>query len=143
MTSPKRTIQALGEVVLRAKNLDAMQEFYEKTVGLEVWQSYEGQVFFRIGPGYDGHTQILALFEERFAADHSGRAYVGLEAATSTLHHFALTIALADYFVEIDRLRGLGITVETREHSWTHWRSAYFLDPEGNVVEFVCYDAAV
>ena len=28
-------------------------------------------------------------------------------------------------------------------HEWLHVRSLYFPDPEGNLLEFVCYDASV
>jgi catechol 2,3-dioxygenase len=35
------------------------------------------------------------------------------------------------------------LDVETVEHTWEHYRSLYITDPEGNVVEFVCYDASV
>jgi hypothetical protein len=28
-------------------------------------------------------------------------------------------------------------------HPWIGWRSIYIADPEGNVVEFVCYDQGV
>jgi len=27
-------------------------------------------------------------------------------------------------------------------HKWLHVRSLYFPDPEGNLLEFVCYDAS-
>ena len=37
----------------------------------------------------------------------------------------------------------LGLIVETMEHEWTHWRSLYVADPEGNLVELVCYDVSV
>ena len=33
--------------------------------------------------------------------------------------------------------------VETAEHGWVHWRSLYLKDPEGNEVEFVCYNPSV
>jgi catechol 2,3-dioxygenase len=36
-----------------------------------------------------------------------------------------------------------GQRVETAEHTWVHWRSLYVRDPEGNLVEFVCYDQNV
>ena len=35
----------------------------------------------------------------------------------------------------------LGVT--TADHEWTQWRSLYVNDPEGNVVEWVCYDPTV
>ena len=53
-----RPIKALGEVVLRVSDLDAMQEFYEKVVGLELYERYGNAiVFFRIARDYEGHAR--------------------------------------------------------------------------------------
>jgi len=61
----------------------------------------------------------------------------------STLHHIALNISLEDFESEITRLEGLGLKVNATIHEWLHVRSLYFSDPEGNLLEFVCYDASV
>jgi len=144
MSEYTRPIKALGEVVLRVRDLDAMQEFYEKVVGLELLGRYENMiVFFRIAPDYEGHTQSLALFDQSASADHQSRHYTGVDPEKSTLHHIAFTISVSDYEAEKERLRNLGLDVETGEHGWVHYRSLYIADPEGNVVEFVCYDASV
>ena len=144
MSETTTPIKALGEVVLRVRNLDAMQEFYEKVVGLELVARYENtMVFFRIAPDYEGHTQSLALFDQSGEADHQSRHYDGFDPDKSTLHHIAFTISMSDYEAEKQRLRILGLDVETGEHAWVHYRSLYITDPEGNVVEFVCYDASV
>ena len=144
MSEYTRPIKALGEVVLRARDLDIMQDFYEKVVGLELLERYENtMVFFRIGPDYEGHTQSLALFDQSGEADHRSRHYTGVDPEKSTLHHIAFTISLSDYETEKERLRNLGLDVETGAHAWVHYRSLYVTDPEGNVVEFVCYDASV
>ena len=137
-------IKALGEVVLRVSNLDAMQEFYEKVVGLELLARYENiMAFFRIAPDYEGHTQSLGLFDQSDEADHHSRHYDGFDPDKSTLHHIAFTISASDYETEKQRLQNLGLEVETVEHAWQHYRSLYITDPEGNVVEFVCYDTSV
>ena len=144
MSEYARPIKALGEVVLRVSNLDTMQEFYEKVVGLELLERSENTMaFFRIAPDYEGHTQSLALFDQSGEADHRSRHYTGVDPEKSTLHHIAFTISLSDYEAEKERLRNLGLDVETGEHSWVHYRSLYITDPDGNVVEFVCYDASV
>ena len=144
MSETTRPIKALGEVVLRVRNLDTMQEFYEKAVGLELLERYENiMAFFRIAPDYEGHTQTLALFDQSGEADHRSRHYTGVDPEKSPLHHMAFTISLSDYEAEKERLQNLGLDVETVEHTWEHYRSLYIPDPEGNVVEFVCYDASV
>ena len=144
MSEYARPIKALGEVVLRVSNLDTMQEFYEKVVGLELLERSENMMaFFRIAPDYEGHTQSLALFDQSGEADHRSRRYTGVDTEKSTLHHIAFTISASDHETEKERLQNLGLDVETVQHTWQHYRSLYITDPEGNVVEFVCYDASV
>jgi hypothetical protein len=75
----ERPIKALSEIVLQAKNLAAMQEFYEKTLGLELLQNFDNIVFFRIASGYGGLTQFLVLFDQSATADHGLRQYTGLD----------------------------------------------------------------
>lgn len=144
MSEYARPIKALGEVVLRVSNLDTMQEFYEKVVGLELLERSENMMaFFRIAPDYEGHTQSLALFDQSGEADHRSRRYTGVDTEKSTLHHIAFTISASDHETEKERLQNLGLDVETVRHTWQHYRSLYITDPEGNVVEFVCYEASV
>jgi len=144
MSETTRPIKALGEVVLRVRDLDAMQEFYEKVVGLELLERFDNtMVFFRIGSDHEDHAQALGLSDQSGEADHPSLHYTGLDPEKSTLDHIAFTISLSDYEAEKERLQNLGLDVETAEHPSVHYRSLYIADPEGNVVEFVCYDASV
>jgi catechol 2,3-dioxygenase len=138
MEKPHRSIKGLGEIALRVTDLVVMQRFYQNAVGLEVLGRSERAVFFRIADGYSGHTQVLALFDRSTQPD-----YLGLDAATSTIDHIAFEIDLADFQPEKERLERLGLDVTTAEHAWVHWRSLYVTDPEGNRVEWVCYDETV
>lgn len=142
MNKSNRHIKGLGEVSIRVKNLDIMQKFYEEVIGLDVIRREESYVFFGIADGYGGHSQNLALF----AATNLGfleNKSTDLSPENTTLHHIALNIALEDYETEKTRLEGLGLTVEATEHEWLHVRSLYFHDPEGNTIEFVCYDESI
>jgi len=142
MNKSNRRVKGLGEVSVRVKNLDIMQKFYEEVIGLDVIGREESYVFFRIADGYGGHSQNLALF----AATNLGFLETKspeLRPENTTLHHIALNIALEDYETEKTRLEALGLTVEATDHAWLHVRSLYFPDPEGNLLEFVCYDASV
>ena len=143
MSETTRPIKALGEIVLRVRNLKEMQEFYENILGLELLERFDDIVFFRIAPGYGGQIQSLALFDESSGSDHKSRHYSGLDVEKTTLHHIAFAINLSDYKTEHDRLQGLGLDVETQVHEWVHYRSLYICDPDGNVVELVCYDESV
>jgi catechol 2,3-dioxygenase len=69
--------------------------------------------------------------------------YRGTDAATSTIDHIAFEIPLADFDGEKKGLESWGLQVDTSEHAWVHWRSLYVSDPEGNLVELVCYDESV
>ncbi len=137
-----RRIKGLGEVSIRVKDLAAMSRFYEDVVGLEVLRRDESFVFFKIAEGYGGHSQNLALF------DAGNRVFLEakspeLDPEQTTLHHIALNISLEDYKSEAQRLEGLGLEVHATEHAWLHVRSLYFADPEGNLLELVCYDESV
>lgn len=134
----RRPIQGLGEIALRVADLDTMQDFYQRVVGLELLRRFPGSAFFRIAEGVAGHTQILALFDRTAEPD-----YHGVDAATTTVDHLAFGIALEDFEPEVARLRGLGLHVTTTTHAWVHWRSLYVDDPEGNQVELVCFDPSV
>ena len=137
-----RRIKGLGEVSIRVRDLDAMHKFYEEVVGLEVLRRDESFVFFKIAEGYGGHTQNLALFEASNTMFLDNKAEQ-LNPQETTLHHIALNVALEDFESEKMRLEGLGLKVDATVHEWLHVRSLYFPDPEGNLLEFVCYDASV
>jgi len=137
-----RRVKGLGEVSIRVRDLDAMQKFYEDVVGLEVLKREESFVFFKIAKGYGGHTQNLALFEASNTMFLDNKAEQ-LNSQETTLHHIALNVALEDFESEKMRLEGLGLKVNATVHEWLHVRSLYFPDPEGNLLEFVCYDASV
>lgn len=142
MNGSDRRIRGLGEVSIRVNDLATMCAFYEDVVGLKVLRREESYVFFEIAEGYGGHSQNLALF------DASERTFLAWKSQTlssdqSTLHHIALNIDLEDYESELRRLQDFGLDVQAAEHARMHVRSLYFPDPEGNLLELVCYDEQV
>ena len=133
MSKTRSSVKALGEIALKVTDLNKMQKFYEEIIGLSLMKRFDKAVFFRIAEGFEGHTQILALFDrERAVAQER-----------TTLDHIAFSISLSDFEREKLRLEQSGIEVSLSQHEWMHWRSLYFKDPEGNLVEFVCYDDKV
>lgn len=139
-------IKALGEIALRVNDLEVMQRFYEQTVGLELIKRFPHAAFLKITDGYGGHTQVLALFDRSGEVDGTRTHHAapdGVDSARSTLDHLAFEIDLADYQTEKSRLEERGLKVKIAEHEWVHWRSLYVTDPEGNTVEFVCFDKDV
>lgn len=145
MPEPSFTVRALGEVVLRVRDPAAMRAFYEEDIGLPVLRHFpeERMTFFRIADGFAGHTTILALFPEDWPSNGADHAWRGRVSESTTLHHFALSIPLAEYPAALDALRARGHRVATRTYPWIGWRSLYVRDPEDNVVELVCFDPAV
>jgi catechol 2,3-dioxygenase-like lactoylglutathione lyase family enzyme len=142
LSKPIHRIKGLGEASIRVRDLAAMQKFYQQVVGLEVLDQGESLVFFKIADGYGGHIQNLALFRadnRMFLVDKSPQ----LNPEGSTLHHIAFNIDWEDYEAEKNRLEGLGLKVVATTHAWLHVRSLYFPDPEGNLLELVCYDPNV
>ena len=124
------------------KDLESVKRFYRDVIGLEVLREFDGVAFLTIGEGYGGHTQIIGLFQESLPAPgNTLREPVRVEG--TSLHHFAMEIDKSDYRAELERLSRLGVELTTYEHLWCHWRSIYVKDPEGNVVELVCYDESV
>ena len=77
--------RALGEIALRCRDPEGMAAFYEGVIGLERMEGRHspGITFLRIGPGFGGHTAILALFR-------------GASEGASTLHHIALSLPFGE-----------------------------------------------
>src|SRR5215470_15778850 len=77
MSSGHRTIKGLGEIALRVEDLDTMQHFYEEVIGLELIKRFHNASFLKLADGYDGHTQVLALFDRKAQAGYMGLARSG------------------------------------------------------------------
>lgn len=135
---PNPAIKNLGEVAFRVSNLHVMGKFYEEIVGLEVLRKFDQVIFFKLAEGHAGHTQVLALFDRS-----SNSEYTAPDAKRSTVDHIAFGIDINDYEAERKRLESLRLEVTTMVHEWVKWRSLYFHDPEGNLVELVCYDGTL
>jgi len=133
-------IRGLGEVALQVNDLDAMQTFYDEVVDLRLMRRFEHSAFLKVAEGYGGHVQVLALFDR--SGEPDGYT-VKNNYRRPPLDHFAFVIALEDYAAELLRLESHGVEVHTATHAWTQWRSIYVTDPEGNTVEWVCYDESV
>jgi catechol-2,3-dioxygenase len=123
--------KSLGEIALRVNDLQKMRSFYEDVVGLEILNDkIPGAVFLKVAEAVEGHPQFVALFDRS----------VGVGPDHTTLDHFAFLIDLKDYEAEKERLEKLGTGVYPKVFPEFKWRALFFRDPEGNLVEFVCYD---
>ena len=127
--------KSLGEIALRVSDLPSMRNFYRNVIQLELIREEATFVFFRIADGFAGHTQVLALFDRS-----SEDGYIAPVGKKTTIDHIAFSISKADFESEDRRLQELGCELTYAYHQWVKWRSLYVVDPEGNTVEFVCYD---
>lgn len=89
-------------------------------------------MFLRIADGVEGHPQLFGI-----------RPRDGSCPADDDARPLAFSIDLADYESEKRRLESLGVDVATKEFPTFQWRSLFFYDPEGNLIEFVAYDPDV
>ena len=141
MAKPRKR---LGELVIRSRQPEVLVAFYREVIGLEPFAKVGNATFLKIDDDFEGHPQLLAVFD----MDHEYSGPLHMEAGradarSGTLHHFAFALDAADFDAERERLQRMGIAVETGEHRPFGWRSLYVHDPDGNSVELVCYDAAI
>lgn len=135
--SSERAIKGLGEIALQVIDIDEMTRFYEEVVNLELMRRFPTSSFFRIADGVEGHTQILALFDRDGSSANRDAKPRGRR---PPLDHIAFGISPGDFESERERLESLGCAVSQSIHDWVGWRSLYIQDPEGNQVEWVCYE---
>ena len=109
MSKTRSSVKALGEIALKVTDLNKMQKFYEEVIGLTLMKRFDKAVFFRIAEGFEGHTQILALFDRDMTVTQE----------RTTLDHIAFTIPLDDFEREIIRLEHCGLKVRLAEQNYT------------------------
>jgi catechol 2,3-dioxygenase-like lactoylglutathione lyase family enzyme len=141
---PQGTVKGLAEVVLRVKDLDAMQAFYGDVLGLILLKRFgDDMSFFKLPNGSRESPQTLALFSEKWQANVPDAPWGGLERSTTTLHHFTLSVSLSDLFKARELLTSAQVPTHGRTFTWAGWRSLMIADPEGNVVELVASDPSI
>jgi catechol 2,3-dioxygenase len=119
-------IQSLGHAVLKVRNLDRAEAFYNGVLGLPIATRYEeyGMIFFTLGNHHD--FAVIAMGDDAPLADPKG---VGL-------YHVAFRVG--DTLEELRATKELLIekNIEIkgiRDHTVTN--SIYFDDPDGNSIE--------
>src|SRR5258708_31437541 len=133
----------IGEIVIRTPNLQKMAAFYRDVIGLEPFKELRTMHFFKVSEGFRGQSQAIGLFELGEVSDVDDTRFDGHDVRKTPFHHFAFIIDRKDYINEFNRISALGYELRTMEHSLTQSRSFYLYDPDGNTVEFVCYDPSI
>ena len=139
-------IRALGEIAIRCDSLTAMMDFYERIIGLDRMSgnASEGIVFYRISEGFEGHTNVLALFERGAGRSdiHPTDDVSPATGAGSSLHHLALSLPFSEQQAVMDWFDVCDQSYNVQNFDWVGWRGIFTTDPEGNIVELVAYDPA-
>jgi catechol-2,3-dioxygenase len=133
--SPSSPLLALGEIALRTENLDEMVAFYRDVVGLAPIEVGETNAFFTLSESAGGHAAVFVLFDRSGGDDYSP-----VDQRHTSLDYLAFTIDPAAFDREADRLQEAGLDLTFAYHDWVQWRSLYFHHPDGNHVEFVCFE---
>ena len=140
----KTAHKRLGELVLRTSDVNALTAFYRDIIGLEPFASFGNNRFLKVADDFEGHPQLLAIFDQ--SKEYSGPQNFQpdkADAGAGTLHHFAFAMEKEQFDQERERLHGLGLDIRIAEYGQFGWHSIHFHDPDGNSVEFVCYDPSV
>ena len=137
--TPTFRIGNLGEVAIRCRDLAAMTAFYRDILRLTPLGDQTGPIhFFQLAEGFQGHTQVLALF-----AHDAGREAETLPlpsaGQTSSLHHIALGIAADDQLPAQSWLEAHGYQTHYQGFAWIGWRGLFTQDPDGNTLELVAH----
>ncbi len=126
-------IQRLDHFGLEVSDLARAESFYTQTLGMEVVTRIgKEQVLLRCGDA------VLALFHV------PGKPPGGPQTLADRIHnplgkgHHAFQVALADWNEARRRFQREGTPVHD-PIDWGDHDCLYFLDPDGNLLELVCY----
>jgi catechol 2,3-dioxygenase-like lactoylglutathione lyase family enzyme len=133
----------IGEIVIRTPNIQKMVEFYRAVIDLQPFKVSGNLHFLKVSEGFGGQAQAIGIFELGEVSDVDDTNFDGHEVRKTPLHHFAFIIDHKDYDSELKRISAFGYQLRTMQHSLTQSRSFYLYDPDGNTVEFVCYDPSI
>ena len=134
----------LGEIVIRSQQPATLVAFYCEIIGLELFASFGSATFLKIDDDIEGYPQLLAVFDKthEYSGPRNMRTDMA-QAESGSLHHFAFALEKEAFRKEQSRLQSMGVAFQSGEHPAFGWRSIYLYDPDGNCVEFVCYDAGL
>ena len=138
--SPPFKVQEIGEIAVRCSDLDRMESFYHQIIGLPYLAERDrGIVFFKIADGFEGHPQVLALFEKNAGRQelHETSDLPPATGGGSSLHHIALCVSHVQQNAAIQWFEENGLEVKVQVFEWIGWRGVFVKDPEGNTVELV------
>ncbi len=143
-------IRGVAEVVLNARDLDALVPFYRDVMGFAFHSQYPKQnpsiVFLTISaidsPLGRTHPSMLVLIDpDRHPAARN--KFDPPKDRPFSLNHLAFEIDEDDYENEQGRLESLGISTTLVQFKQIQAKAIFFQDPEGNRLELICHDSSV
>jgi catechol 2,3-dioxygenase-like lactoylglutathione lyase family enzyme len=124
-------LQQLDHFGIEVSDLAAAERFYTQVLGLTVVNRFGDQVLLECG------TQNLALFEvarpARLGADRS--SVIGNPLGKG---HHAFKVSKDDFASAAGALKQAGVET-AKPIDWGDHDCMYFLDPDGNLLELICY----
>ncbi len=117
-------IESLGHVVIKVRDLDVAEQFYNQVLGIPIQSRSEAfqMTFFTLGRHHD--FAVIAIGAQAASPDSD---------AVGT-HHIAFKVRDIGALREAKtRLEAEGVTVAPVDHHVT--KSLYFSDPDGNADE--------
>ncbi len=130
-------LNGIIETALYTDDLDAMQEFYQNKLGLELISGTRGRsLFFKIG------RTMLIIFDRSYTVDQTitinGNAIPAH--ATKGRGHIAFEAPKGEYEQRKQEIINRGIEIES-EIDWPNGKkSFYFRDPSQHSIEIVEHD---
>src|SRR5438874_2384025 len=119
------TLQRVGHVVIKMRDLEKAREFYQGVLGMKVSVDRPGfGIFFR----FNDYHHDIAVFQTSADADLPKQDQVGL------VHIAVVADGVETVKAMYERCKEKGVPiVGTTDHGMT--KSLYIKDPEGNTIE--------
>ena len=122
---PKLPIRSLDYTVIFARNMPAMREFYETTLGFALHKALGSKwLEFRVGSNLLALTERGVLFDD--PAPPAGALSLQMAFRVAPAEVATCASVLAE--------RGVKIISGPTDQPWGH-RTLFFRDPDGNVLE--------
>ena len=124
-------IRGFDHAAISVRDLEVSRKFYEDVVGLKV----SPREYQKPGVEYfmDCGTSLIGLMQ----GDPNGEKHM-LQDSGLGGNHVSFRVATKDFDAAVKELKDRGVTItfeKKRERSW----SVYFLDPDGNKLEFTAW----
>jgi catechol 2,3-dioxygenase-like lactoylglutathione lyase family enzyme len=127
----KMRLERLDHFGIEVADLGPAERFYTEVLGLTVVSHFGDQVLLQCG------DQNLALFQvTRAPLDPAVRQQI-IGHPLGRGHH-AFRVSPADFATARERLAAAGVE-SAKPIDWGDHDCVYFLDPDGNLLEIVCY----